>query len=125
MSGHTKEPVLLTEAGWRARIDASDHFTELAIAALHSAGLIAPEPETELRRALNSATEYFRHEDGGFLSAQDIDGLIEAVRPFLAPAARLTLDELSLAVEAARPFGAGFNIRLHTALTQQMEGRDG
>ena len=41
-------------------------------------------PDVALRRALNAATEYFRHEDGGFLSEQDISRLVEAVRPFLA-----------------------------------------
>ena len=39
------EPKLLTEAEWRERINASEHFTELAIAALKKDGLVAGDPD--------------------------------------------------------------------------------
>lgn len=129
MSGAEGKPVLLTEADIaRFHMMCSD----AVIAELRERGLIAPEPEpkplvdVELDKALEKAE--FLDERNRIPWANGFrDGFRRGME--IAPAARLTREQVREAMLTVwgdvTPWANAYADALHTALTKQMEGRDG
>ena len=132
------EPKLLTEAEWRQRISASDYFTDLAIAALDNAGLIAPEPVDPLlyiaravviqdgtTRTVNQIEAIRDGKAGHEKVAYALAGLRKGREMFGCGCARLTPEMVGGAVVRATDecdnsrWHNDFVTRLHAALTER------